>query len=201
MEKNYTVNFMSSIYERATGTISWLGSDAHTQIAAQTFASDFSNVHALAVLLNNEYFTRLWVVQEVLLAQEVHVLCGTAWIMLADMQKCAQARETLVHGLVYNASLYLLHDRGRIGSASYHRAYRTFDQCVERYSENECKHPHDKVYALTIIDISSLPSNICTRDGSPEKIRSVKSVWRNQSNKSCGFCCRFQVQLLVSHAG
>lgn len=61
---------MSRIYQQAACTVSWLGSDALIPRAASEFnTSKSQGVAALAQTLNNEYFTRLWIVQDVLLAQ------------------------------------------------------------------------------------------------------------------------------------
>jgi hypothetical protein len=99
-------------------------------------------VAALVRLLNNEYFTRLWVVQEVLLAQEVRVLCGMTWVMLKDLETCAEQKLTIVHSSIMNESLFLLWDR------RHNRNYRNLQQCLDRYSMSKCKDPRDKVYAL-----------------------------------------------------
>jgi hypothetical protein len=134
---------MSKIYQRAICTVSWLGSDEFTQCAADDFvASNFQDWVALAQLLNNEYFTRLWVIQEVLLAKEVRVLCGTAWIMLTDMERCAERMQAMMLSRVRNESLFLLWDR------RHNRSNRNLGQCVDRYGSHKCKDPRDKIYAL-----------------------------------------------------
>jgi hypothetical protein len=94
------------------------------------------------MLLRNRYFTRLWIVQEVLLAQKVKVLCGNIWLSFAKMLACARANYEIVHDKVLNSSPYLLLDHGSFGIG------RTLTTCIDRYSLNECQDPRDKVYAL-----------------------------------------------------
>ncbi|OAL49154.1 hypothetical protein IQ07DRAFT_72026 [Pyrenochaeta sp. DS3sAY3a] len=139
-EKSYFVGFMSTIFSNATSVLSWLGNDPNSEQAARDFNAKKS-VSALIHLLRNPYFSRMWIIQEVLLAQEVQVLCGRIWISFAEMQQC-MTRNSQVELSVENASASLLWD--------YHKNQQTRNlaQCVERYHRNICKLPQDKVYAL-----------------------------------------------------
>jgi hypothetical protein len=133
---------MSSIYKKSVFIISWLGYSKSITTAAKMFNdSSCTDVHALRQLLHHDYFTRLWIVQEVLLAREVRFLCSKMWIKLADMQACVAERECHVRP-ISNESLYLLWD------SFYNRDNRLLEQCIDRYSSNGCKEPRDKVYAL-----------------------------------------------------
>lgn len=139
-EKSYFVGFMSMIFSSATAVLSWLGNDPISEKAARDFNAK-KQVSALIQLLRNPYFSRMWIIQEVLLAREVQVLCGRVWISFADMHQC-MTRNPQVEKSVENASAYLLRD--------YHKNQHTRNlaQCVESYHRNICKLPQDKVYAL-----------------------------------------------------
>jgi hypothetical protein len=85
-EKNYALPLMPDIYQRAHYVITWLGNSADIVEAAAQFHTTES-ADLLIVLLNNRYFKRLWAIQEVLLAREVHVLCGTIWLNMREMEQ------------------------------------------------------------------------------------------------------------------
>tara|TARA_R110002003_G_scaffold6_1_gene271 strand:- start:11415 stop:12128 length:714 start_codon:yes stop_codon:yes gene_type:complete len=85
-EKNYALPLMPDIYQRAHYVITWLGNSADIVEAATEFHTTES-ADSLIVLLKNRYFKRLWVIQELLLAREVHVLCGTIWLNMREMEQ------------------------------------------------------------------------------------------------------------------
>jgi hypothetical protein len=82
------------------------------------------------------------VVQEILLAQEVRILCGATWIMLTDMETCGEKKQAIIRLYIKSESLFLLWDR------RHNRSNQRLGQCVKRYTRNKCKDPRDKVYAL-----------------------------------------------------
>jgi hypothetical protein len=143
VERSYTVNFMSHIYRQCIFVISWLEYDTKTyHTARKFFESNYTSADALIVLLRNRYFTRLWIVQEVLLAPKVLVYCGNVWLPFAEMQKCASDKQQIVHAQISNSSLYLLWD------CVHNREGRDLVSCIDRYSLNDCQDPRDKIYAL-----------------------------------------------------
>jgi len=75
---------MSTIYKRCKFTIAWLG------VAARDTAKDFigePNYRDAMRMMWNEYFTRTWIVQELLLPHEVRVLSGDLWIQWDVLSK------------------------------------------------------------------------------------------------------------------
>ncbi|KAH7356126.1 heterokaryon incompatibility protein-domain-containing protein [Pyrenochaeta sp. MPI-SDFR-AT-0127] len=140
-ERSNTVRFMSIIYCQANFVITWLGNDADTVAAARIFVHSKSS-YSLLVLLNNRYFTRLWVIQEVLLAREVRVLCGNIWLSFSELEIHTRAKGEEVYSRFRNPSYYLLWD------SMYNRQGRDLAQCTSRYCANDCENPRDKVYAL-----------------------------------------------------
>ncbi|KAH6667514.1 heterokaryon incompatibility protein-domain-containing protein [Halenospora varia] len=95
-EQNYQVNMMGDIFSDAAHVLVWLGpgndsSDfamdciVHANIhanAQNSFPETFrqSRPDAVRDLLNRDYWTRVWIIQELILAQEIIVLCGTRLI-------------------------------------------------------------------------------------------------------------------------
>ena len=81
-ERNHQVHLMSRIYSEASLVLVWLGENAdnsslafndimtgHAMITEQT-------VRALISLLSRPYWKRMWIVQEIILAQSIYLLCG-----------------------------------------------------------------------------------------------------------------------------
>jgi hypothetical protein len=91
-EKNYALPLMPDIYQKAHYVITWLGNSAEIVETATEFHTTES-ADSLIVLLKSRYFKRLWVVKEVLLAREVHVLCRTIWLNMREMER-RHRRET-----------------------------------------------------------------------------------------------------------
>jgi hypothetical protein len=114
----------------------WLGSEARTIQAAQDFVSGQED--ALKPLLENAYFSRLWIVQEVLLAPDLRVVCGPIWIQ-ADIIRSACVRAA-PGKLPAACNLFL--DAARTDK------WWRLKACIDRYSRNECSDPRDKVYGL-----------------------------------------------------
>jgi len=97
LERNHQVKHMGDIFQRAVQVIMWLGaSDETSDRAMEIIRTKGSNCHGLPAtslhpgpsllsegeivgkLLSRPYFSRLWIVQEVLLARQAKILCGRA---------------------------------------------------------------------------------------------------------------------------
>jgi hypothetical protein len=143
-ERSRTVRFMAEIYSRATGVVAWLGHDRETVRAAR-FLKDDPERHLVA-LLNNLYFTRLWIVQEVLLARGVRFLCGSIWVSYSELSTALiNAEEQVLNQVleqVQNPSAVMIADWMERGDN------RSFVNFILYYSGNQCSDPRDKVYAL-----------------------------------------------------
>ncbi|KAH7086804.1 heterokaryon incompatibility protein-domain-containing protein [Paraphoma chrysanthemicola] len=93
VERNQQVQMMSRIYTRADNVCIWLGEqDDHSELAFKfikeeiTHLKDFDSIssdkdysskwQALMVLMQREWFSRRWVVQELSLANKAEIWCG-----------------------------------------------------------------------------------------------------------------------------
>lgn len=88
-EKADQVRLQGEIYKSATCVLSWLGPsgdnsdlamdylDKCPSIASKSYGPNAFVVHGLDCLLNRPNWTRIWIVQEILLAQKVWILCGS----------------------------------------------------------------------------------------------------------------------------
>lgn len=81
-ERNRQVQLMSQIYSKCWQVIVWLNDEqGQCARAAQAFGHPAKRTVSLAKLLCNDYFTRLWIVQELLLAPSICVFTpGNTWL-------------------------------------------------------------------------------------------------------------------------
>ncbi|KAJ4339125.1 hypothetical protein N0V95_007877 [Ascochyta clinopodiicola] len=142
-ERNHQVAQMQCIYQRSLLVIAWLGHEESDVKAAQTF-QDGGDVKELEVLLFNTYFTRIWIIQELLLAPEVLLLCGSVLISGLDMKELA---ETCSWSELPNVPLALFAE-GCASLDTWAHPLDILETIINRYSGNDCADPRDKVYGL-----------------------------------------------------
>ncbi|KAI4593654.1 hypothetical protein KJ359_009138 [Pestalotiopsis sp. 9143b] len=88
-EKGLQVAMMDKIYTRANEVYAWIGSrEADSDLAMEILGSENPEVEidppedpevahdAIVQLLSRSYFTRMWIIQEICLPQNVYFLCG-----------------------------------------------------------------------------------------------------------------------------
>lgn len=138
-ERNHQVRFMSRIYSQCHSVTVWLNDDNARDFVA------FQDPAALAQLLRNEYFSRLWIVQEVLLAQHVRFLTpGNLWISWDTIQDtvCRTAKSYFAKlDLGESSAMSLL-------ALNVERLPSSLEWCILEFSGNKCEDPRDKVYGF-----------------------------------------------------
>lgn len=152
-EWNHQVRLMSQIYRRCLYVIVWLGDQSSAWPAE--FASRPACNSALAAF-KNPYFDRLWIIQEILLAPQVRVLCGEckylalprAWLSLDELLKFVRLGEG--GDRIHLDSVFL---RTIFGDPDLQRDPKergpiSLSYCIKRFSRYECLEPRDKVYGL-----------------------------------------------------
>ena len=88
LERNHQVQLMSRVYRCCLYVIMWLGEKSY--FPAVRFNKTYRKDAAYEVF-HNPYFTRLWIVQEIILASEIRVFCGynneytSGSVMMDDM--------------------------------------------------------------------------------------------------------------------
>lgn len=96
-ERNDQVSRMGDIYSQATRVVAWIGQGNYESRYAYDFLSDLNSIspeiycpaeglcqpgqhrgkwQALSRLCRRSYWSRLWIIQEVLLASDLHIQCG-----------------------------------------------------------------------------------------------------------------------------
>lgn len=106
-ERNHQVQRMAQIFTRASTVLVWLGLETNSTKAAFEFLSDFylrsprdrrllkddSGWDAIGSLCENNYWQRVWIVQEICVASRVLVVCGKyqiPWKYLSELRKSRQ---------------------------------------------------------------------------------------------------------------
>jgi hypothetical protein len=91
-ERNHQVQMMRQIYSNAESVSVWLGEDdpvtnSNTAMNYLTIREPYKHLHshlfwnqrqakAVLALCNRPYWTRMWIVQEILLAKDITIYCG-----------------------------------------------------------------------------------------------------------------------------
>ncbi|KAH7066523.1 heterokaryon incompatibility protein-domain-containing protein, partial [Paraphoma chrysanthemicola] len=141
-ERNHQVQLMASIYSHQNcDVVAWLG------LASRDAACKFLQYPSFATaqdILLNRYFTRLWIVQEILLAPRVRILCGGKWLEWETLSNvvpwafCLEEEHALpVHWL------FLTRTNGE------ERAHQLpLERALERFAGMDCQDPRDKFYGI-----------------------------------------------------
>ncbi|KAF3000835.1 hypothetical protein E8E13_006920 [Curvularia kusanoi] len=156
---------MSQIYSKCWQVIVWLN-DEHGQCTreAHAFGQPTRRVLSLARLLQNDYFTRLWIVQELLLAPSICVFTpGNTWLWWPTVVKTTHevmtgrllsAEESAAWSKVpvNTSNLVIMTSTGpswfRFAAKAKNRTSSQDLLQVLTFSANTCHEPRDKVYGL-----------------------------------------------------
>lgn len=180
-ERNHQVAQMGSIYAQADEVIAWIGLDqsfdcVDTRMAFKTLEKlssspdissfeyslfrDFNSMFADG-LFDRSYWSRLWIIQEIVIADKLFVHCGSCKISWDKIATICEMSEKLLCGQGYEDEIAL------IGTSAYslfqrRREYasatklvdgyvRTLSQLVVEFSESECHDSRDKVFGILAI--------------------------------------------------
>ena len=178
-EKNHQVRQMASIYQRSHETILWLGQgDRYTDALLQWYGMDeYVDAHPSAYLrrtngplrgsthivlekglqsiIDNPYWLRLWIVQEVILAPSVRVVMSTASLPY-DEFTTLWGRTSQALGPTSATGGPSLFRGGRLISlginnlcrARLHETNRKFQHLIREYGSNKCHDKRDRVFGL-----------------------------------------------------
>lgn len=140
-ERSHQVRMMAQIYKGSYLTLIWLGE-------GNPFTDDLSDrgVYSLAeqpilYFPTHEYFTRLWIVQEVLLPPRLEIMCGSDWLPWDMVATGVRMLNNLYDG---STLFYKRRDEspyGRVRSEDLELMLATF-------SSGKCVDPRDKIYGL-----------------------------------------------------
>ncbi|EDU40699.1 conserved hypothetical protein [Pyrenophora tritici-repentis Pt-1C-BFP] len=146
LERNHQVGLMASIYSQCSSVTIWL-ERFHRRPRAPVIFNDMKSAEALAVILQQPYFLRLWIVQEVLLARRIDILCshasiGNVWICWDDMCRLVKQSQPALEMLnVPTPALSLLNNYSIGTTWPLLGAFFSF-------GAGYCQDPRDKIYGL-----------------------------------------------------
>ncbi|KAH7069995.1 heterokaryon incompatibility protein-domain-containing protein [Paraphoma chrysanthemicola] len=150
LERNHQVHLMSKIYSMSDLVLVWLGRRAdHSELAANNIAAadgiiTKEGVKALISLLSRPYWTRMWIVQEVILAHEICLLCGEdliSWDSLRGYARMCLGEQEEITGTHTHAefSEYILEDQVKGGRDYLSRMGSTDWPVTEHWSLSRSK--------------------------------------------------------------
>lgn len=151
LEKNHQVSMMRRIYASAQQVIAWLGtgmesclSDLHEHRHALSAMfkpeHDADPATQVCQLMDSTYFSRLWVQQELVLAQKVTLAAGNFWCPGEDLVMFKDWLVTWQPALWHVVYGWKIYDGSSV-------VYELYD-AVTNYCHKLCEEPRDKVYAL-----------------------------------------------------
>jgi hypothetical protein len=163
-ERNHQVAQMSQIFSRAKNVLIWLGSDDEQNSAASVAIDAIKSRKyiswrpgdllpgqlwpTLADFLGHSYFGRLWIVQEVILAQRLQVHCESNSVEWSDFERMCDHLCGILknHGrtlpVLQNSVAFKLRERRRL------RQKGSLLPLLETCRYSLCRDPRDKIFGL-----------------------------------------------------
>jgi hypothetical protein len=140
MERNYQVSLMAFIYPRAKEVIVWLGDTSLPLFHGGFDASDWGNSPQSFEVARHPYWTRMWVVQELVLAQNIVIWYGWGqytWEELKSKIIGDAAKE------LEKKAEPIMRQRGLR-----HTNMNRMEKLLETFQEAQCTEPRDKIFGL-----------------------------------------------------
>jgi hypothetical protein len=161
-ERNHQVQQMAEIYRRAHQVVSWIGLETDESRAAFGFlraAFTFSphnrrslmddpGWRAVPNLCARPYWRRVWMVQEICLAQRLFVKCGANQIPWQFISELRTSRKHIWPQYLSPGERVFM--RSVLARIDHHREMRKNDGCVlwsllEDFQDSLCRDVHDRV--------------------------------------------------------
>ncbi|KAK7192189.1 ankyrin repeat and sam domain containing protein 6 [Paraphaeosphaeria sporulosa] len=162
-ERNHQVRMMHQIYTRATGVIAWLGDSVDGSDLAMQFIADTAHEviraspedhtdssiqkgtrTALINLALRPYWSRLWILQEVIAAKKVDLMCGQKRVDWSCFERFFGIHRQFYmnHYPAFKKAHTIVLERS--GNQS-----RALFSLLQRFTDWQCKDTRDKIYGLT----------------------------------------------------
>lgn len=151
LERNHQVNLMSNIFKASSRTIAWVGSETPGSELGMNFFKGFENegntnrrVHrhvkeAITFFFCRPYFERMWIVQEILLSEQVIVRCGSSYCWWHTIKLLTTTTRS-IDGILPMSPFFLLR--------FHHRNDYSLYTLLKFFEANKCEDPRDKIFAL-----------------------------------------------------
>lgn len=160
-ERNHQVEMMKDIFTCASLTVAWLGpiNEDLRSLRPATVNDKPKGSTVKKVLKNiasNRYFTRIWIVQEIILSKDIWIMCGSEICTWEDLERSwGKHRRSIdmdnnddpeFHTSVQSPWLRL-HTTVSTRAARDQNDFR-LDDLVYIFSDRQCGEPRDRIYAL-----------------------------------------------------
>ncbi|KAF1352775.1 HET-domain-containing protein, partial [Lizonia empirigonia] len=151
-ERNHQVRMMAAIYKTATYVYVWLGSsDKHTEAAMQILKSEElagllepGAIETLRTFFQNLYWTRLWILQEIMLARYIRIICGDSLLSWEELRHfCVSALDS---GALEGLRLPIL-TKWLAENALSAKTY-SLEELFDTFEESQCQDPRDRIFGL-----------------------------------------------------
>lgn len=194
VERNQQVEQMVNIYRNAEQVLTWLGPsadgsdelmDALNQCREELDAAEGSayasleeacsvrnletHLDAVDALFSRDYWTRLWIIQEILLARNIIVYCGSRCVRMQELGMIANQIDIgLLHGPDSTNHTRLWH----LTCAQNRREsypMLSLAEAIVRFGAAGCEDPRDTVFGLLSIVVPDQRPQVCY-DATPEHV-------------------------------
>lgn len=208
LERSHQVGLMGQIYAAAKMVLVWLGTDDDEEDVAQAvhlLSAQHVSVGEMAdwtqsqwkvmqSLFSNEYWSRLWIVQEFTLARAIEVRCGrrtlgeftlsafemflrrSVWDgMTLDSLSGKPVRLRDMRSMNVSTAMWLIRQQRRVRAGYEVRDDAYLIEMICRYSNANCSDARDHVYGLLALADSSTSI-------SPDYSKSASEIFRDVFN-------------------
>lgn len=170
-ERNHQVSLMKSIYSNASQVLIWTGKqDSNTSSVFSWFESivreedaffrepEKNSFRHIATFINRPWFHRAWTFQELCLAKDAQILCGTHQLPWGTIARAFKILES--HGLsqsVFGDIADCMTASSRFYANAPEREHPYLSTVLPLTRKLEATDPRDKVFAmLGLVDVSRL---------------------------------------------
>jgi hypothetical protein len=148
-ERNEQVALMSKIYRRASEVVIWINPSSRAECRITDQIQHFYGKEGqwkcdrLADLLTNDYWVRVWILQEVLLGHARKIYYGDCELTWSQLHRLVDGNRQHYEPTIPNQLLWLL-----LNPATTTFQQLDFGEAISNCSESKSKDPRDKVYGL-----------------------------------------------------
>ncbi|PMD32213.1 HET-domain-containing protein, partial [Hyaloscypha variabilis F] len=175
LERNHQVRLMKKIYTNAAKVVVWLGQEADNSDVAMNFMATQGSAplkrkgcgykrlwtkdegRALLALCDRAYWRRIWIIQEIIHAEKITVLCGKKsfeWKMLESLYgklKTLELGSWLLHhdsaaGILSSSASVMVWQRAHWRHPETPKPH--LNTLLEVFQDWQCSDIRDKVYGL-----------------------------------------------------
>lgn len=167
-ERTHQVQQMGAIFSRAKRVISWLGiSPSITEFIHLATEGQFNTERATPFVVH-EYWTRAWVTQEIVLAQEVSLMVGEVEFPMKNLPSFIAGYNFLIRA---GSNLEARSAMVSQGTNLIH--------LLDRFSSQQCHFPQDRVFSLLALSGDASTLQVDYEISPAELVRRVIALYKH----------------------